>query len=107
MEAKISREFDITNDVLTEEARENIQEFIGIWASKFDIDWSRDITISIRTKHNEDGANLLIKVKDVNVEEVNTSQMNLFEAQGSNGHDKSAEKTKVRNVPASVVNDPT
>lgn len=78
MDAKVTREFELTNDVLTAEAQENIQEFIKIWASKFKIDWNKDITISIRSRHNEDGANLIIKIKDSDIEDIDPNQLNLF-----------------------------
>ena len=93
MDLKTTREAVITSDVLTAEDKKRISDFIKPYASKLKIDFKKDVSISIRTKHNEDGANLLIKFKDVEVKDVDVSQMNLFSNNGSAKEtDKPADK---------------
>jgi hypothetical protein len=80
LEAKITRDIEIYNGVLTEDYQENIGEFLKSFASKFQINWTRDITVKISSKHNEDGANLIIKFQSKHAEEVDPNQLKLFES---------------------------
>ncbi|MCC6867017.1 MAG: hypothetical protein IT280_12755 [Ignavibacteria bacterium] len=83
MDLKTTREAVVTSGVLTEEDQKHIQEFIQRYAAKLKIDFRKDVSFSIRTKHNEDGANLLIKYKDVETRDIDVSQMNLFSSNGA------------------------
>jgi hypothetical protein len=78
IEQKTTDEFTLRNDALTEENQQDLQEFIHIFASKFDLDFSKDVRLSIRTKHNEDGANLLIKVSETETDMIDSRQLELF-----------------------------
>lgn len=78
MEITQTREAVLVNEVLTPEDQERIQKFITPYASKLKIDWKKNNTLSIRTKHKKDGCNILITYKDREVKNIDVSQMNLF-----------------------------
>jgi len=101
IEQKTTDEFTLRNDALTEDNEHDLQEFIHIFASKFDLDFNKDVRISIRTKHNEDGANLLIKVAETNTNVVDSRQLNLFEGNGSEKQKEGRGHGKVINIPTS------
>lgn len=105
MDKKITEEYTIKETVITEENQEDvtgdIQEFIHIWHKKFDIDFNRDVKISIDIKHKEEGTNLIIKVKESEVQLFENRQLSLF-----SGVDEEEVKTKVRTIPATIVDMP-
>jgi hypothetical protein len=78
IELKTTDEFTLRNDMLTEEDQNNLQEFVHAFASKFDLNFNKDIRLSIRTKHNEDGSNLLIKVRETDTYVIDSRQLDLF-----------------------------
>jgi hypothetical protein len=80
IERKQTNEYTLRNDALTDSNKDDIQEFVNIFQEGFGIDWDKDITVTVRTKHNEEGANIIVKVKDNDVEEVDVNQLKLFEA---------------------------
>lgn len=100
MEAKITKDFELFNDVMTEDYQENIQEFVSSFAEKFQINWTRDITLKLSAKHNKDGMNLIINFKSQHVHEEDPNQLKLF---GDNGESKKSNekmKEKVAKEPA-------
>lgn len=77
IESKVTRDFEIYNGVLTEDYQENINEFVRSFASKFQINWGLDTTLKVKSRHNKDGANLLINFQSKHAENVDPNQLTI------------------------------
>jgi hypothetical protein len=97
MEALLTRHFTLLNDALTKDNKDDISEFIKIFADKFKINWKRDNTI--------------VEFKSRYVSDVSPNQLELFEADAvdaefeevitTNGKAKDEIKENVKKLPAS------
>ena len=103
MEVKITKDFQLFNGIMTEDYQDNIQEFVNSFAEKFKVNWRRDIVVKLTVKHNDDGMNLIIDFKSREVTDENPNQLKLFPVNGEDSAEQ--KKTKVREVPASIVNE--